>query len=46
MHESYLWNDFQLPSVGVGNFLYDVIHSGVIKVSRLKKYSDKQMAVF
>lgn len=33
----FVGDDFQLPSVGVGNFLYDVIHSGVIKVSRLKK---------
>lgn len=33
----FVGDDFQLPSVGVGNFLYDVIHSEVIKVSRLKK---------
>lgn len=33
----FVGDDFQLPSVGVGNFLYDVIHSNTIKVSRLKK---------
>lgn len=33
----FVGDDFQLPSVGVGNFLYDVIHSKCIKVSRLKK---------
>ncbi|MGV4321293.1 AAA family ATPase [Bacillus mojavensis] len=33
----FVGDDFQLPSVGVGNFLYDVIHSGHIKVCRLKK---------
>lgn len=33
----FVGDDFQLPSVGVGNFLCDVINSGVIKVSRLKK---------
>jgi RecD/TraA family predicted helicase len=33
----FVGDDFQLPSVGVGNFLYDVIHSECIKVSRLKK---------
>lgn len=33
----FVGDDFQLPSVGVGNFLYDIIHSQEIKVSRLKK---------
>lgn len=33
----FVGDDFQLPSVGVGNFLYDIIHSNTIKVSRLKK---------
>jgi exodeoxyribonuclease V alpha subunit len=33
----FVGDDFQLPSVGVGNFLYDSIHSGVITISRLKK---------
>lgn len=33
----FVGDDFQLPSVGVGNFLYDMIHSGCVKVSRLKK---------
>lgn len=33
----FVGDDFQLPSVGVGNFLYDVIHSTQIKVSKLKK---------
>lgn len=33
----FVGDDFQLPSVGVGNFLYDVIHSDCIKVSKLKK---------
>lgn len=33
----FVGDDFQLPSVGVGNFLYDVIHSGCIKISKLKK---------
>ncbi len=33
----FVGDDFQLPSVGVGNFLYDIINSGVIKISRLKK---------
>lgn len=33
----FVGDDFQLPSVGVGNFLYDVIHSCEIKVSKLKK---------
>lgn len=33
----FVGDDFQLPSVGVGNFLYDIIHSDCIKISRLKK---------
>lgn len=33
----FVGDDFQLPSVGVGNFLYDILHSSCIKVSRLKK---------
>lgn len=33
----FVGDDFQLPSVGVGNFLYDIINSGQIKISRLKK---------
>ncbi|AZU98963.1 putative helicase-like protein [Bacillus phage pW2] len=33
----FVGDDFQLPSVGVGNFLYDAINSGCVKVSRLKK---------
>lgn len=33
----FVGDDFQLPSVGVGNFLYDTINSLQIKVSRLKK---------
>jgi exodeoxyribonuclease V alpha subunit len=33
----FVGDDFQLPSVGVGNFLYDTIHSLQIKVSKLKK---------
>lgn len=33
----FVGDDFQLPSVGVGNFLHDVIHSNSIKVSRLTK---------
>lgn len=33
----FVGDDFQLPSVGVGNFLYDVLNSGVLKISRLKK---------
>lgn len=33
----FVGDDFQLPSVGVGNFLYDIIHSNCVKVSRLKK---------
>lgn len=33
----FVGDDFQLPSVGVGNFLYDIINSTCIKVSQLKK---------
>lgn len=33
----FVGDDFQLPSVGVGNFLYDTINSLQIKISRLKK---------
>lgn len=33
----FVGDDFQLPSVGVGNFLYDMIQSECIKISRLKK---------
>lgn len=33
----FVGDDFQLPSVGVGNFLYDSIHSNSIKISKLKK---------
>lgn len=33
----FVGDDFQLPSVGVGNFLYDTINSLKIKVSKLKK---------
>lgn len=33
----FVGDDFQLPSVGVGNFLYDCIHSLCIKISTLKK---------
>lgn len=33
----FVGDDFQLPSVGVGNFLYDVIHSNSVPVSKLKK---------
>lgn len=33
----FVGDDFQLPSVGVGNFLYDAINSGCVKVSQLKK---------
>ncbi|AYP68220.1 Dda-like helicase [Bacillus phage vB_BcoS-136] len=33
----FVGDDFQLPSVGVGNFLYDAIHSNCITISRLKK---------
>lgn len=33
----FVGDDFQLPSVGVGNFLYDSIHSGCVQISKLKK---------
>lgn len=33
----FVGDDFQLPSVGVGNFLYDAINSGCVKISKLKK---------
>jgi RecD/TraA family predicted helicase len=33
----FVGDDFQLASVGVGNFLYDVINSHCVKVSKLKK---------
>lgn len=33
----FVGDDFQLASVGVGNFLYDSIHSNCVKISRLKK---------
>lgn len=33
----FVGDDFQLPSVGVGNFLYDSINSQCIKISKLKK---------
>jgi len=33
----FVGDDFQLPSVGVGNFLYDIINSNCVKVSQLKK---------
>jgi exodeoxyribonuclease V alpha subunit len=33
----FVGDDFQLPSVGVGNFLYDAINSNCVKISRLKK---------
>lgn len=33
----FVGDDFQLPSVGVGNFLYDTINSNQIKISKLKK---------
>lgn len=33
----FIGDDFQLPSVGVGNFLFDVINSNNITVSKLKK---------
>jgi len=31
----FVGDDFQIPSVGAGNFLYDVIHSGKIPVFKL-----------
>lgn len=33
----FVGDDFQLPSVGVGNFLYDTINSNQVKISKLKK---------
>lgn len=33
----FVGDDYQLPSVGVGNFLYDCINSGVANVTRLRK---------
>jgi exodeoxyribonuclease V alpha subunit len=33
----FVGDDFQLPSVGVGNFLYDTINSNCVKISKLKK---------
>lgn len=33
----FVGDDFQLPSVGVGNFLYDSILSECVKISSLKK---------
>jgi exodeoxyribonuclease V alpha subunit len=33
----FVGDDFQLPSVGVGNFLYDIINSGCAKLSKLVK---------
>lgn len=33
----FVGDDFQLPSVGVGNFLFDTINSNCVKVSRLVK---------
>lgn len=33
----FIGDDYQLPSVGVGNFLYDCINSGVLPVTRLTK---------
>ncbi|MGL6081378.1 MAG: AAA family ATPase [Gammaproteobacteria bacterium] len=33
----FVGDDFQLPSVGVGNFLHDVIKSGRIPLNRLQK---------
>ncbi len=33
----FVGDDFQLPSVGVGNFLYDVINSDKLDISKLKK---------
>ena len=33
----FIGDDAQIPSVGAGNFLYDCINSGVIKVNRLTK---------
>lgn len=33
----FIGDDFQLPSVGVGNFLYDIINSNCVKISELTK---------
>lgn len=33
----FVGDDYQLPSVGVGNFLYDCIHSDIAHVTRLHK---------
>lgn len=33
----FVGDDYQLPSVGVGNFLYDCINSGIAVVTRLQK---------
>lgn len=33
----FIGDDFQLPSVGVGNFLYDSLNCGVLEISKLKK---------
>lgn len=33
----FIGDDFQLPSVGAGNFLYDILHSNSVKISKLKK---------
>lgn len=33
----FIGDDFQLPSVGVGNFLYDILNSENVKVSQLTK---------
>lgn len=33
----FVGDDYQLPSVGVGNFLYDCINSGKVTVTKLQK---------
>lgn len=33
----FVGDDFQLPSVGVGNFLYDCINSDIVTISKLYK---------
>jgi len=33
----FIGDDFQLPSVGVGNFLHDIINSGIVSVTKLDK---------
>lgn len=33
----FIGDDAQIPSVGVGNFLYDCIHSEVLKINKLTK---------